>query len=71
LLLLLFIGGFIGGNLFPDFTNIGFFRIYHSFSGIEGWAKLFVWTFIAGFSERLMPDLLSNFSKKISEGLKE
>jgi len=30
LLLLLFMGGFIGGNLFPDFRQVGFFRIYHS-----------------------------------------
>jgi hypothetical protein len=66
LMLLLFLGGFIDGNLFPSFDNAGYFRLYHAFSGIQNWAKLFVWTFIAGFSERLMPELLSNIAKRIS-----
>jgi len=68
LMLLLFLGGFIKGNLFPYFdSSIGFLNIYRQFSGIENWAKLFVWAFIAGFSERLVPELLSNFTSKISK----
>jgi hypothetical protein len=67
ILLLLFIGGFIAGNLFPKFSDIGFLRIYHGFSSVHEWAKLFIWTFIAGFSERLMPDLLGNVAKRIQE----
>jgi hypothetical protein len=66
LMLLLFLGGFIDGNLFPSFDDAGYLRFYHTFTGIQNWAKLFVWTFIAGFSERLMPELLSNIAKRIS-----
>jgi hypothetical protein len=66
ILLLLFLGGFIAGTLFPDFSNVGFFRVFHNFYKVQDWAKLFVWAFIAGFSERLMPDLLQNVARRIS-----
>jgi len=64
-LLLLFLGGFVAGNLFPDLSEVGFYRVYHVLSGVREWAKLFVWAFLAGFSERLMPDLLSNFARRM------
>lgn len=66
IIFLLFLGGFVAGNLFPSFNDVGYMSIYQKFSGVQGWAKLFVWAFIAGFSERLMPDLLSNIAKRIS-----
>lgn len=65
ILLLLFIGGFVAGSIFPNFRDIGLFQIYANFSDVKDWAKLFIWTFIAGFSERLMPNLLGNFAKRI------
>jgi magnesium-transporting ATPase (P-type) len=67
MLLLLFMGGFVAGNLFPSFGYGGFFGIYHTVSSPQFWAKLFVWTFIAGFSERLIPNLLTNLASKITE----
>jgi hypothetical protein len=67
LLLLLFLGGFIAGTLFPSFADVGFNRIYQHFSRPNEWAKLFVWSFLAGFSERLMPDLLQNVARRINE----
>lgn len=67
ILLLLFIGGFVAGNLFPNFNDVGFYRIYWGFSSTEGWARLFVWAFIAGFSERLMPNLLENVARRIEK----
>lgn len=48
-------GGLIGGQLFPDLKTLA--------PGPNAWpgtneAKLIVWSFIGGFSERLIPDFL-------------
>lgn len=61
LLLMLCIGGFLGGNLFPSFEggikNFGF----NSWSGLDfrgpEWGKLAVWAYISGFYERFIPGL--------------
>jgi hypothetical protein len=63
--------GIIGGGLFPDFSRIGVeefkikpptdspstisFRLYYP---TQSWALLVVWSFLAGFSERLVPSIL-------------
>lgn len=59
LLLMLCIGGFLGGSLFPRFDggikNFGF----NSWSGLDfrgpEWGKLAVWAYISGFYERFIP----------------
>jgi hypothetical protein len=35
-------------------------------TGTEEWAKLFIWSFLAGFAERLVPDNLDRLSAKLS-----
>ena len=55
--MLTFVGGLVGGSLYPSFTaaswsDLGF--------RLPDWSKLLVWSFIAGFSERFVPDLLNN-----------
>ncbi|HCN27581.1 MAG TPA: hypothetical protein DIT64_02110 [Verrucomicrobiales bacterium] len=59
--LLLFLGGFVSGTLFPDLEDTGIFRIYWSLS-LSDWAKLFLWAFILGFSERLIPGFIKNLA---------
>jgi hypothetical protein len=57
LLLLIFLGGLVQGSLFPHFGGIGWFDVMFRLSD---WARLMVWSFVAGFSERFVPDLLNN-----------
>lgn len=66
LVCLLFIGGFIDGNLFPNFADARFSDLFYTFSSAKEWGKLCVWAFIAGFSERLVPGLLDNLARKIA-----
>lgn len=54
-----FMGNMLGGTLFPN--PMVFYRILYIPSAF---AKLIVWSFIAGFSERLVPNILNNFVKK-------
>jgi hypothetical protein len=71
-LYLCFAGGMIGGDLFPKFVcQIGdgkcitFEHLIEKFGpgDAKDYAKALVWGFIAGFSERLVPDTLGNFVK--------
>jgi hypothetical protein len=54
-MLALFIGGFVQGNLFPSFSNNTTWLTLNFRVG--DWGKLVIWSFVAGFSERIMPNL--------------
>jgi hypothetical protein len=64
LLLALFIAGFLGGDLFPKFEATSWLDINFR---LKDWARLIIWSFIAGFSERLVPGL---FDQLIERALK-
>ncbi len=74
ILMLMFMAGLLQGNLFPIFpdlnvSNIDTFKDWLTFSYPQtgsGMAKLFFWSFVAGFSERFVPRLISNVA---SEGI--
>lgn len=59
LLTLIFIADFIGGRLFPE-PDL-FYRIIYVH---PAFAKLLIWSFIAGFSERFVPNILNNLVKE-------
>lgn len=65
MLLALFIGGFVQGNLFPNFASV------HSWVEllfrVPDWGKLAVWSFIVGFSERLMPGFLDQLGERFDK----
>lgn len=61
-LMLFFWSGLLSGALFPSVSFSGPLTIY-----IPGeFALLMVWSFIAGFSERLVPQIIENIQKKVS-----
>ncbi len=47
----------------PGATLFDVFRNAHP-SDVAGYGKLFIWSFIAGFSERFVPDFLERFTNK-------
>jgi hypothetical protein len=58
ILTLIFVADFIGGRLFPE-PDL-FYRIIYVH---PAFAKLLIWSFIAGFSERFVPNILNNLVK--------
>jgi hypothetical protein len=60
-LISLFVGGLLQGELFPSmsFDSLGEIR----FKGSD-WGKLAFWSFVSGFSERFIPDLIDKFVVK-------
>jgi hypothetical protein len=66
LLLFVFAGGFVQGVLFPEFQFAQNSLFSLKFLGRD-WSRLIVWAFLAGFSERLIPnflnDLVGRFAK--------
>jgi hypothetical protein len=72
-LTVMFVGGFLKGSVFPDFYSpklnegITFFDFvwYTLPKSGEDYGKLFVWAFLAGFAERLVPDSLDRLGSKL------
>ena len=58
LLALMFLAGLLQGSLFPAFSPQQ--RWLDLNFTVSDWAKIMVWSFIAGFSERFVPNLLNN-----------
>jgi hypothetical protein len=74
-LLFMFIGGILEGSVFPAFYaphsgNEGlsnFWFVWETVPTTAGeYGKLFVWAFLAGFAERLVPDSLDRLASKLS-----
>lgn len=66
LLFLVFISGMVEGALFPDvldgseeLSGVGMAKLFEvELKGVEDYAKLLVWSFVAGYSERFVTDIL-------------
>lgn len=78
-LFLMFLGGLLGGSLFPMFPSVlntqdsinvpSFMSVFTDAApqGLIDYAKLIVWSFLAGFAERLVPDALSRVVQKAQQ----
>jgi hypothetical protein len=69
----------VRGKLFPEFvldaragstaTDPGFAAIFAVHGGAVDYAKMMFWSFVAGFSERFVTDIVSRFdSASTSDG---
>ncbi|MEQ6889233.1 hypothetical protein ABE957_11160 [Halomonas sp. CS7] len=78
-LYLLFLSGIVAGDLFPAFSfptredipegedfMLRIFRDTYPSSGPD-LAKLLFWSFVAGFTERFVPQLISKVTSRVSE----
>jgi hypothetical protein len=74
ILYLVFAAGLLKGDLFPEFhcaqqecTTFHDFVSYWSPDGPAAFAKAIVWGFVAGFSERFVPDILNRLASNHTE----
>ena len=72
-LYLLFLSGLLAGTLFPHFEPDkslsaeahGLVRLLHMYSdNPEEYAKLLFWSFVAGFSEKFVVDIIGRFEQR-------
>jgi hypothetical protein len=59
LIYLLFLSGLATGDLFPDLRTLSVTEPVPLATGLEVVAKLVLWSVIGGFSERLIPSVLT------------
>jgi len=62
-----FRSGLLAGNLWPDLSQLGFDR--SGGGGLvpnQNWCLLVIWCFLGGFSETLVPNILSKTEQKAS-----
>lgn len=64
IMLSLFVGGFLQGSLFPKFED-GSWLSLNFRSG--DWGQLVIWSFVAGFSERLMPGMVDRIASQMEK----
>lgn len=81
-LYMLFVGKLVSGGLFPEFeldTLVGgtsdpllfqFRKILHTHTSVEGDAKLVVWSFIAGYSEKFVVNILGRLERDTDKDAK-
>ena len=69
MLLALFVGGFLQGELFPSFGFADSW-LWLNFR-LPDWGKLVVWSFVVGFSERLMPGVFDQLTERFSQQREE
>jgi hypothetical protein len=67
---LVFMGNLVSGAIFPSFKEVGQSTYFHEFfeAGLKthaDFAKALIWAFVAGFSERLVPDFLSTLGPQL------
>ena len=79
LLYVLFISGMVQGSLFPNFIKpvcvigenpLRWILTTTTVASAEDFGKMLVWSFAAGFSERLVPNFLGKLSLETTEGNK-
>jgi len=72
LLFMIFVSGLLKGDLFPVFVpdidpnpafKENFFILFEIHGGPTDYAKLIFWSFVAGFSERFVIDVISQFQR--------
>ncbi|MDQ6997725.1 MAG: hypothetical protein Q9M17_03335 [Mariprofundus sp.] len=59
--------GFLTGTLFPDFSSLSDVLPKLNAEGQKAHALLVIWCFISGFSEKLVPNLLSKAEKGLAD----
>ena len=74
-LYLIFASKVLAGAIFPDFentdsryTNFRCFLLSIKFATNMDAAKMLLWAFAAGFSERFVPNILNDMAKKANGG---
>lgn len=74
-LMLMFVGGIIQGELFPKYREKDLETMAEVYEWMKtgfptdgkGIAKLFFWSFVAGFSERMVPQVIRKTVGKVSK----
>jgi hypothetical protein len=74
LLQYIFVGKILTGPLFPEFKSegvpdgeTGFISVFYIAATAESLGRLIFWSFVAGFSERFVTDMIGNFEKKAAK----